>query len=1307
MKRFLSMLIAVVMVLGMLPATSYAEEFDTENFVGIVLTVADSSFTVEMHKGITSQKTLMTPVHTEGNAYYYEVSSGAYCYFVKPTGSARYSVRQNFYVTSAMAKTKTVWDVTPAERTGDGWDPKEVWSYSDEMMESAFPSSPDLWPDYAELLKVPALTNPRTEHQMTTQTEMMDYIAGLDDQNDNMYVFDLGKSGGVAGKQLDIPVVFFSTTDLSGANTWQEAAQLVHENGKLTALYQAQMHGNEPAAGEAALGMLKAFDGSYGEGLLNNMNICVLPRLNVYGAYKAQRYVYVSGKDVDPNRDFVKLDSQEILLRTQLFLALEPEVFFDNHEYQLRVTNTNVAMHDVKLNSVYVTRSTADFQELSLTLAYEAFNRAEENGLGYGWYDDSTNGYNASVGTTNTAMRGCLSFLTETNGIYGGNQQLERRMMSHISVVTGILDYVNANTAAVQKVVDDQRQDLVNRGKTYEESDFIVLKTGSTDRPDLYINGKQVSSSGKITNTTFTCKAYDVATRSRTAPTAYVIPAGESWTEAVLENMALNGISYTKLPAGSVVQLQQYTGTTTEAVLTEEKEVSFPQGAYVLTMAQTNSYILAVRMEPDMGDGSSNTVTFAREGVIPAVDGTFPIYRYIRDLNSDDFIDYLVADAAPAEVVAQGATTIGGTGKITGLDASKTYEYRVADAQEYTAVAPGSTEIADLPLGKYVVRYMAVGTALPSADAEVTVGYALSKYAVYVDSAKGSSTNDAYTPDSAASTYSIAKGQLDLIMQYAPAGTTGEIHLIGTYNMTKASSGYLSLQKHDYPLLITGGTLVFKDTGNDQKFLKMGGDTTFDNITLQVGSDSNAYYLCGEGYKLTIGPNVTTPAYNSSKYFNIMGGVGEYGNSYYAAQTDLTILSGTWRYVFAGGYVSSVTGTAKLKASNCSVARIGSSHNGKLDGDLYMELDNITVRSSGALYGGNMQKNNVAGNVTMVLGEGISASAVYAGSMDAGNVGGTVTVVADGIDLTRVPIYGKPKNTTGSIGGLALELRQGQLADVAERFITRDGIAVTLGCDQTKTVTLPYDINLVQKGYAMTLVDLNGNHITGALDGSITVKDSKTDDYTVADGIYGTVPAATEIKAAPGYLAVTENGVTSFHKYEMVVTELVVNTEKVGITYKADFKGDEKVKSVVKEFGIALRAYNRPNATSIWVDADCKTHRAIPGAQWQTGSENTVKSVYVHNILAGDGVTLAQNKARAEVQIYGAAYIKQTDGTILVSDACNFSLKTAMQHMASSDIWQNYLEEEERTALAGFYTAWQNVMQDWTGIDSIKAQASK
>lgn len=1295
MKRFLSMLIAMVMILGMLPARAYAEDFDTENFVGLVLTVADSSYTVELYKGITSQKTLLTPAYTEDNAYYYTLTaSGSYCYFVKSSSASHYSVRQNFNLSSQQIKTKIVWDVTPATRTTTGWDHKEVWSYTDEVMASAFPSSPELWPDYAELFKVPALTIPRTDHQMTTQTEMMDYITALDGEKDNMYVFNLGKSGGPSDKQLDIPVVFFSTTDLSEAATWEDAAALLHANGKLTALYQAQVHGNEPAAGEAALGMLKAFDGSYGENLLNNMNICVVPRLNVYGAYKAQRYVYVDGKDVDPNRDFVKLDSQEVLLRTQLFLALEPEVYFDNHEYQLRVTNTNVAMHDVKLNSVYTTKSTEAFRELSLTLAYEAFGRAEENNLGYGWYDDSVNGYNASVGTTNVAMRGCLSFLTETNGIYGGNQQLERRMMSHISVVTGILDYVNANTAAVQKVVDDQRRDIVERGKTYEDSDTVVLKTGSTDRPDLYIAGKQVAaSSGKITSTTFTSKSFDVAKLSRTAPTAYVIPAGEAWAETAIENLRLNGVTVQKIPSAAVVQLQQYTGTTSAAALTEEKAVSFPNGAYVMTMNQVNSYILAVRMEPDMSDGSSNTVTFAQEGVIPATNNTFPIYRYIHDLNSDDFIDYTLAPAAPTGLAAQGATVIGGTGKITGLDATKSYEYRPETAEEYTPVAAGATEIADLPLGNYLVRYCGTQNDYPSADAKIAVNYALTQYAVYVDSASGKSTNDAYTPDTAASTYSIAKGQLDLIMEHAPAGATGEIHLIGTYNMTKSSSGYLSLQKHDYPLLITGGTLIFKDSTNSQKFLRMGGDTTFDHITLQVGSDSNAYYLCGEGYKLTIGEHVTTPAYNGSRYFNIMGGVGEYNNNYYAAQTDVTVLSGTWRYVFAGGYVSSVSGNAKLTASNCTVSRIGGSHNGKLNGDLYMELDNIKI-SDNAIYCGNQQKNNVAGDVTLVLGENIGAAKVFAGSSLDGNIGGTVTVVADGVDLTKTTVYGKPNNTTGTIGGLALVLNNGQLAKVAGSFITRDGVSVTLGCNQTEMVTVPYDINLELNGHSISGMTTNGNRVM--------VSDGATDDFDVADGIYGTVPAGSDMLAADGYLPVTVNGKTSFHKYEIGLSELVVNTDKVGITYKANFSADQIVRDQIAEFGVAVSAYEAPDLNSILQDHSNAIHVAMPGSQFTTGS--TVKSVYVKGILA-ENLSDQKNTSRAEVQVYGNCYIALKDGRMLISDVHNQSLMTAMQYMNSDAIWNTYLTDADKQKLADFCKTWETVMQDWEEIDKIKELA--
>lgn len=1286
MKRFLCMLITVIMVLGMVPMMSFAEEFDTENFVGMVLTVADSSLTVEMYKGITSQKTKMTPVHTEGNAYYFEVATGSYCYIAKPvSGNSHYSVRKNFYITAEDAKVKTVWDVTPPERTNEGWDPKEIWCYADVVMEKAFPSTTDLWPDYKDLLTTPALTIPRTEHQMTTQEEMMAYINDLDDAQDDMYLFNLGMSGGSVSSQLDIPVVFYTKTDLSGASTWQDAAELIRANGKLTVMYQAQIHGNEPAAGESALSMLKAFDGSYGDALTENMNICVMPRLNTWGASNAIRYVYINGAEADPNRDFLRLRSEEVRLRTVFYQHIEPEICFDTHEYQLRTGNVTVDMQDMQLSTNFSVKSTEDFQNLALTLCYEAFDRAEENGLGYGWYSDSVTGYNANIGTSNVAYRGSLVFLTETNGIYGGNQQLARRMMGHISMVTGILDYVKEHTAEVQKVVDDQRAEIVNRGKTYEESDVIVLKTDSTEHPEHYINGQKIhTASGVISDEVFTGHIYDVVSRSRIAPTAYVIPAGESWTSAVLEKLALHGIAYTKIPAGSAVQLQQYIGTVTEADLTEEKAITFPQGAYVMTMAQEDAYILALLMEPDVDDLAEHKGTFVQDGLIPVENEIFPIYRYIQDLNEDDFIDYTVASAAPTGLTGEGATTIGGTGKITGLNATKSYEYRAAGEAKYTAVTAGATEITDLPLGNYLVRYASAQGGLPSADAAITVGYNLDQYIVYVDSANGSKANDAYTEATATTTYSLAKAQLDLLMEHAPAGTTGEIRLIGTYKMTKSSTGELSLQSHDYPLLISGGTLIYTDNANERKWLHMGGDTTFDNITLKIGTSSAAYFLCAEGHKLTIGPNVTTVA-NGSYYFNIMGGNGGYGNTYYTDHTDVTILSGTWRYVYAGGYVSSVVGDAKIKMSNCSVARVGGSHNGRLDGNLYMELDNVTIRDN-VLCAGNYQKNNISGNVTMVLGAGMNVANIYAGSKTAGNIGGTVTIVADGIDLTTTAIHGSANNTTGTIGGLALVLNQGQLSQVAESFITRDGVSVKLGCDQAESFTLPYDINLELNGHNIAAVNTNGT--------TLTVQDAATDDFV--GETYGTIPATVSYQAAENYLPVEENGTVSFHRYALKLKTVTLRPGSAGVYYKTFIAGDQKVKEQVTEFGIAMKNGTPPTQEDIMADTQGKTHVSCDGSSWVTGSKGTgFNSVLVQNIMKTD-LTADENAQRAKTDVYGVAYMTLKDGTTLFGEPYGVSLQRLVERIDKE--YPQLINSD----MAQMYEAYRDTMTDWY-IPNIKA----
>ena len=1145
MKRRLCILLAFCMLLSLLPGVGMAaaETFDTENFKGLVLTTSVTGIAVKLYDGYADDAPLMTPVYTETNAWYYEVEAGGqYYYTARPSsGYGRYHIRQNIYVTEEEAGTKMVLDVTPAKRSTAGWDTFEpVKSFSDETMAAAFPSEPSLWPEYSHLFTTPVFTIARNPHKQTTQTEMMNYINGLDTADDAMYVYILGQSGGSkASEYFDIPVVFFSQTDLSGAATWEEAAELIRGNGKLTVFYQAQIHGKETGGGEAALAMLQEFDGSYGNGLLENMNICVVPRLNPWGAYKSDRSVYANGAEIDANRDFLKLESNEVQLRTRLYQAIEPEVCFDGHEYFVRPEKEVVSMKDMMLSTNYTPKATEAFRELSLTLAYEAYARAEENNITYGWYDGDVNGYNANIGSTNSNMRGSLMFLAETQGILGGNHQLERRMVGHFSMVTGVLDYVNANIDTVQKVVDNERKSIVNRGKTYEDSDVVILSTGSTLHEELYIDGKQVTTgSGEITDVVFTATVYDVVKASRPAPTAYVIPAGESWTEAVLEKLDIHGIAYTYIPAGSQVALQQYTGTTSAASLMEEKTVTFYRGAYVITMAQEDAYILALLMEPDVKDVSGDKGTFAQQGLIPATDGTFPIYRYIHDLNEKDFIDYTVDEIAACQVT------------------------------------------------------------------------------VYLDGENGADTNDGLTEASPVKTLEKAYAVMDLAMKEAGAGSYGSLVVSGLYELGSATYHFPACS---FPVRITGKTredgFSFVGGSGDAQIdraIHLHGDTTFQDVRLHVNNGYAYNYIFANGHKLVMDDNVNTTAKKTNYYFAISGGSVNYGDK--VESVDVTIRSGKWKMIYLGGYYGDVTGHAKLDISNASVMySILTSYRGNV-GSAEMHISNTAVTTykltdtTQGIFAGTYTANSnyncgkILGDVTITLGENVTAPGVYGTARLYGRVYGNTTIVVDGTDLSKAPISARYSGLSNSYatGYVALKLQKDVSADIA------------------------IDSALE--------LDLNGCDISGnvTVDGTLTVFDSATDDYDVSDGKYGVITGAVNgtLVAKEGYIAAA-NG---FHRFGgQYISSVSLRPGNAGIYYTATFLADEVLLSAL-ETGVAVSLTDMPGA-DFATDADTLYTKGTTG-------------VLVNNILTGD----AEDADRAIMDIYAASYVKLPDGTVLVSE---------------------------------------------------------
>ena len=1261
---------------------------DTEDsFVGLILT-APSGIKVTLYSGVKEEgRTSVTPTRTvtgEVNYYYYENASGYYHYVA--SGSGLYTIQKNIYISKAESAIKTILDVTPPALSGEGWEQTtNVKLYTDEIQATVRNDDPAQWPEYADIFTTPYFTEERTAYQMTTQDQMEAFIDKLDDENDNLYVYNAGHS---TTYNFPIDAIVITKTDLSGAKTLEEAAALM-DHSKPTIFYRAHVHGSEPASGEAALAMLQRLDGALGEDVLDKINVVMVPRNSPDAAYKYQRYLE-DGTELNGN--LMNADYAETEAYLRVYYLFDPEVVFDGHEFLAPTMGPYIEYDDAQIGLGFTPHNSLQFQEAYRPMIELVQEELTDNGLKYRFYTDivATNGA-ASGSRSHSSLQGNMFVLVETHGIGNGTEGYHRRVVSQVVCMQTMMEYVAENASTIRSVVHAERQRIADLGKTYDEADQLILTMEKVEDESWAHPAIHVYQSGSIVNETIVPYVRKV-TRTRTAPTAYVIPAGNDYIEDILALMDKHNIQYTFIPAGAVVNLQQYSGTVTassvtDVTLSQEMAITFGSGAYVFCKNQVKSNILSAFMEPDISASVKSGLVF--RGMVPSTGGRFPIYRYIHDLNAAGMIDYEIAPEAPADLIAEQITQIGGTGKITGLNPAKVYEFRNAADTHYTVLPLGTTEITNLPLGEYLVRYAATETDKPSVDAIMNMGYLLSEYAVYLDSANGNDENQGYTQATAVATFAQAKKQLDILVSYAPAGSTGTIRIVGTYDL----GGRQTLPKHTYPLRITGGTLLLTDTNtsNTRRWYRMGGDTTFDNMTIKAGTNNSGYYLCAESYKLTIGENVTT-AQVGGDYIYIMGGTGQYDRAKAVAQTQVVIQSGTWGTVYAGGYVSGVTGNVSATLSNCSVYRLAPSYNGYINGDVYLSLNNVTVRKE--LHCGNANNYTIAGNVTLVLGAGVTSPNIYAGSRDNGDIGGTVTIIADGIDLSSNTIYGKAKNTTGTIGGLVLELRSGKLSQVVSSFVTRDDALIRLGCNQTETFTMPGNFRLDLNGHSISGVNANGY--------KLTVSDSATDDYDIDDGVYGTITGGN-VQAADGYLAITENGKTSYHKYEMALTELVVNPVLKGITYKSSFRGDQLVKAQVKEFGIAMRAYAAPNETGIWTDADQTIRVALGKDQWQTGNADAaIKSVYVSSIIDPE-IEPAMNQARANVSVYGRSYIQLEDGTMLLSDAENFTMQSAVEHI---DTYFNssHLTDANRAALMEMYKDYDGFMKNWN-IPNIQAAA--
>jgi len=366
--------------------------------------------------------------------------------------------------------------------------------------------------------------------------------------------------------------------------------------------------------------------------------------------------------------------------------------------------------------------------------------------------------------------------------------------------------------------------------------------------------------------------------------------------------------------------------------------------------------------------------------------------------------------------------------------------------------------------------------------------------------------------------------------------------------------------------------------------------------------------------------------------FNLYGGtvqgadlvISEYGLTYNGKGAAF-FLHGAVQLNVYGGEITNGTlpegGMGSCVYLNTNTAKVTLTGDGKV-GDIYCRYENDQVTVSGAYTG----EFNLTYPDTVTLEES------------------QVVGKAENADLTGAKITCCDEWLL-AVSGDALVLTPNAAAVLYTdtEVLTYETLQAAVNAYESGYIKLMKPISETVSVEKNVLLDLNGKTVTGAVtvaDGyTLTLKDTQTDDYTVADGVYGKLTATGNVKAAESYLLVNEAGQLSSHKYEVAITAMTLRADSAGIYYKSSFLGDEKVAAAVESFGVALSVMDVPYEKNI--QTKCVSSQFTGFESGENG--NAGASTLLTGILK-DTNTDAINDRNMAMTIYGRPYLKTADG---------------------------------------------------------------
>ena len=402
----------------------------------------------------------------------------------------------------------------------------------------------------------------------------------------------------------------------------------------------AAQHGDEPAGTEALVVVAQELANGRLSGVLDKVDVVLLPRANPDGAAAFMRGA-ADGSDV--NRDHLLLRTPEARAVTQLMTRFTPIVVLDLHEYPVGGVFAAKFGAVQRFDALLQYATAANLAPFVTKAAEEWFRRPlvaslRGAGLSSDWYfttsadpDDRTlsmGSIGPQVGRNAAGLRNAVSLLVETRGGGLGRVDLKRRMQAQTVAVTSVLRSAAARAGDLVKLRQFVDRETASRACQGE----IVVEAAPT--PSEYATSMIDRDSGAIRNVTVAWEsALQLrALKSRPRPCGYWLAPGETDAVARLRLLGievaqldelgeLRGETYSEsgreaLGAASPARAALHAGAATRLkVQTRPALLDVAAGGFYVSLEQPLANLIVAVLEPEAPS------SYVANGVIASVAG--------------------------------------------------------------------------------------------------------------------------------------------------------------------------------------------------------------------------------------------------------------------------------------------------------------------------------------------------------------------------------------------------------------------------------------------------------------------------------------------------------------------------------------------------------------------------------------------------------------------------------------------------------------------------------------------------------------